>query len=88
MFPATWSNTSLLMSSTDLITIPVKQGPVINRLNDAMIQAIAYASAIRDNAQDDGQPIPFELVTSFCKDYDKLIELLTEAACVRSRQPS
>jgi len=45
-----------------------------------MIQALAYAAAIRDNAQDDQQPIPVELVQSFTADYGRLISILTEAA--------
>lgn len=53
---------------------------MINRLHDAMTQARAYADAIRDNAQDDGQPIPLELVDSFKADYNRIIAALTEAA--------
>lgn len=64
----------------DLIQIPAKQQPVINRLHDAMGCALAYAAAIRDNAQDDQQPIPAELVVSFAADYERLISILTEAA--------
>lgn len=64
----------------DRINIPVKQQPVINRLHDCMTQALAYAAAIRDNAQDDQQPIPMDLVTSFEADYHRLISILTEAA--------
>ena len=68
-----------LMSSPDLINIPAKQSPVINRLHDCMTQALAYAAAIRDNAQDDGQPIPMDLVISFEDDYNKIIASLHEA---------
>ena len=64
----------------DRINISVKQTPVINRLHDCMTQAIAYAAAIRDNAQDDQQPIPAELVSSFEADYHRLVSILTEAA--------
>ena len=64
----------------DRINISVKQTPVINRLHDCMTQALAYAAAIRDNAQDDQQPIPAELVSSFEADYHRLISILTEAA--------
>ena len=64
----------------DLIYIAAKQQPVINRLHDAMEHALAYAAAIRDNAQDDQQPIPAELVSSFEADYHRLISILTEAA--------
>jgi hypothetical protein len=68
------------MSSHDLINIPSKQQPVINRLHDAMTMAKAYAHAIRDNAQDDQVSIPAELVASFQADYDDIISALTEAA--------
>ena len=64
----------------DLINIAAKQQPVINRLHDAMEHALAYAAAIRDNAQDDQKPIPAELVSSFEADYHKLVSILTEAA--------
>ena len=64
----------------DLIKISPKQQPVINRLHDAMERALAYASAIRDNAQDDQQPIPPELVASFTADYERLISILTQAS--------
>jgi hypothetical protein len=47
-----------------------------------MNQALAYASAIRDNAQDDGQPIPLELVASFQETYQCLVSTLAEAASV------
>jgi hypothetical protein len=70
------------MSSPDLINIPAKQSPVINRLHDCMTQAMAYAHAIRDNAQDDGVPIPMELVASFQHTYEQIISALAEAANV------
>ena len=47
-----------------------------------MTQAMAYAHAIRDNAQDDGVPIPMELVASFQNTYDAIISALAEAAAV------
>jgi F0F1-type ATP synthase membrane subunit b/b' len=62
-----------------IIVIAPKQTPVINRLNETMNQALAYAQAIRDNAQDDGQPIPAELVASFQDDYNNIIVALNEA---------
>jgi hypothetical protein len=71
---------SLRMSLQDSIIIPAKQSPVINRLHDCMTQALAYAHAIRDNAQDDSQPIPLELVGSFQVDCDAIINALSEAA--------
>ena len=64
----------------DLINISAKQQPVINRLHDAMEHALAYAAAIRDNAQDDQKPIPAELVASFEADYERIVSILTEAA--------
>jgi hypothetical protein len=73
---------SPLMSSPDFINIHPKQSPVINRLHDCMTQAVAYAAAIRDNAQDDGQPIPLELVASFEATYDTIINALVEAAAI------
>jgi hypothetical protein len=73
---------SPLMSSPDFINIPAKQSPVINRLHDCMTQALSYAAAIRDNAQDDGHPIPLELVASFQDTYDTIIHALAEAAAI------
>ena len=71
---------SLHMSSPDLIRITARQSPVIDRLHDAMTMAKAYAAAIRDNAQEEGIPIPAELVASFAADYSAIITALTEAA--------
>ena len=68
------------MSSQDLIRITPRQSPVIDRLHDAMSLAVAYAAAIRDNAQEEGIPIPAELVASFAADYNAIINSLTEAA--------
>lgn len=64
----------------DLVNISAKQQPVIDRLSDTMDLAVAYAAAVLDNAQDDGAPIPAELVASFQADYDSIIESLTQAA--------
>jgi len=77
---------SSLMSLPDFININAKQTPVINRLHDAMTQALAYAAAVRDNAQDDGTPIPLDLVASFQDTYEQIILVLTEAANVSSAQ--
>jgi hypothetical protein len=46
----------------------------------AMMLRRLYRSAIRDNAQDDSQPIPLELVGSFQVDCDAIINALSEAA--------
>ncbi len=45
-----------------------------------MTEAVAVANAVRDNAQDEQQPIPPELVHSFSRDYDKIIEALADAS--------
>jgi len=68
------------MPSQDLIRITARQSPVINRLHDVMTLAVAYAAAILDNAQEEGIPIPAELVASFADDYNAIITALTEAA--------
>ena len=73
------------MSSDDLIHISPRQTHVINRLHDAMEQAVAYAAAIRDNAQDEGIPIPPELLISFATDYDRIIAALTDATAPLTR---
>lgn len=70
------------MSSPDLINIAAKQTPVFNRLHDTMDHALAYANAIRDNAQDDGIPIPSDLVASFQQTYDQITAALADAARV------
>jgi len=64
----------------DRISISERQRPVINRLSDTMEQAVAYAAAVVDNATDERQPIPAELVASFQADYDRIILYLTQAA--------
>ena len=47
-----------------------------------MTQAAAYAAAIRDNAQDDGTPIPLDLVASFQDTYNTILHALAEAAAI------
>ena len=68
---------------SSLIHIPAKQQPVINRLHDAMTQAVAYAAAIADNAADDGVPLPMDLVDSFAANYKRIIDSLVIAATVK-----
>jgi hypothetical protein len=48
-----------------------------------MTQAVAYAAAIEDNAIDDRQPLPIDLVLSFKADYDRIITSLVTAATVK-----
>jgi len=45
-----------------------------------MTLAVAYAAAILDNAQEEGIPMPAELVASFADDYNAIITALTAAA--------
>ena len=68
------------MSSDDLVNISPKQSPVITRLSDLFCDATAIAAAIADNARDDQQPIPAELVASFAADAELIIQHLTDAA--------
>ena len=49
----------------DPILVSTKQQPVIDRLSDITDMALACAAAVMDNATDDGQPIPAELVANF-----------------------
>jgi hypothetical protein len=58
----------------------VKQQPVIQRLHLLMLDAIAVSAAIRDNAQDDGEYLPDDLVLSFSNDYETIISNLNEAS--------
>jgi hypothetical protein len=58
----------------------VKQQPVVTLLHDSLMQALAYAEAIRDNAQDDRQPVSMELVAAFQRRCDRIISALSEAA--------
>lgn len=44
--------------------ISIKNQPVISRLHDALDQAAAYAAAVADNAIDDQQPIPADVVSA------------------------
>jgi hypothetical protein len=45
-----------------------------------MLDAIAVSAAIRDNAQDDGEYLPDDLVLSFSNDYQTIISNLNEAS--------
>jgi hypothetical protein len=57
----------------------VKQAPVIERLHHLMREAAAVAAAVRDNAQDDGEPLdPAELI-DLISNYQIVLDLLDEA---------
>jgi len=57
----------------------VKQAPVIERLHHLMGECAAVAAAVRDNAQDDGEPLdPAELI-DLISDYQIVLDLLDEA---------
>jgi hypothetical protein len=62
------------------IEIATKQQPVINHLNDLFDDALATANAILDNSTDDKTPIPVELVISFHKASNQIIETLWRAS--------
>tara|TARA_R100000458_G_scaffold54153_1_gene56963 strand:- start:357 stop:578 length:222 start_codon:yes stop_codon:yes gene_type:complete len=50
------------------IRISVRQKPVLNNFSDLLDQAKAVAAAISDNAIEDQQPLPRELLQSFVSD--------------------
>ena len=58
----------------------VKPQPGIHRLHLLMLDAIAVSAAIRDNAQDDDEYLPNDLVLSFLNDYKTIISNLNEAS--------
>jgi hypothetical protein len=63
-----------------MVIISERNRPCIDKLDALMTQAVAVANAIRDNAQDEQQPIPPELVYSFSRDYEKIITALFHAS--------
>ena len=63
-----------------MICISERNRPCIDKLDALMSEAMAVANAIRDNAQDEQQPIPIDLVLSFSRDYDKIITALSDAS--------
>jgi hypothetical protein len=60
--------------------ISAKQMPVVERLNDLLYEALAVAAAIRDNAQDDSDYLPLDVVLRFNNDYDTIISILHESS--------
>ena len=56
-----------------------KQKPVIQQLRYLMQESIAVAAAIRDNAQDDGEPLPPTDLLELISDYQTVVDLLDEA---------
>ena len=57
----------------------LKQKPVIERLRFLLEEAAAVAAAIRDNAQDDHEPLDPESVLDLVSNYQTVLELLDEA---------
>ena len=57
----------------------LKQKPVIEKLKLLMEESMAVAAAIRDNAQDDGEPIDAQDLLDLISDYQTVLELLDEA---------
>ena len=67
-----------------------KQKPVIERLHYLMRECRAVAAAIRDNAQDDHEPLdPAELI-DLISNYKTVLDLLDEAfnLPIRSEPPA
>jgi len=56
-----------------------KQKPVIQQLHYLMQESIAVAAAIRDNAQDDGEPLSPTDLLELISDYQTVVDLLDEA---------
>ena len=56
-----------------------KQKPVIQQLHYLMQESIAVAAAIRDNAQDDGEPLSSTDLLELISDYQTVVDLLDEA---------
>ena len=57
----------------------VKQKPVIERLRFLLQEAAAVAAGIRDNAQDDHEPLDPESVLDLVSNYQIVLDLLDEA---------
>ena len=61
-------------------TMPsAKQAPVIKRLHHLMGEAAAVAAAVRDNAQDDGEPLDAAELIDLIAAYQTVLDLLDEA---------
>ena len=56
-----------------------KQKPVIQQLHYLMQESIAVAAAIRDNAQDDGEPLSPTDLLELISNYQTVVDLLDEA---------
>jgi hypothetical protein len=56
-----------------------KQAPVIERLHHLMGEAAAVAAAVRDNAQDDGEPLDAAELIDLIAAYQTVLDLLDEA---------
>lgn len=63
----------------DQINISEKQRPVINRLSHLLDQSQSVAAAISDNAIEDSDPLPRELLQSFVNDLYKIKASLESA---------
>jgi hypothetical protein len=60
--------------------VSAKQKTVLERLDELLYEALAVAAAIRDNAQDESDYLPLDLVLKFNNDYDTIISILHESA--------
>jgi len=66
----------------------LKQKPVIERLRHLTRECRAVAAAIRDNAQDDGEPLDLAELIDFALNYQIVLDLLDEAFNVPIRPES
>lgn len=67
------------MIDYNLLTISKKQKPIVEKLDQLLDDALAVAAAIRDNAQDNMEPMPSDLVTSFISSYHQIVYILRES---------
>ena len=61
-----WHYTALVSAKSSTLShvSSIKQQPVIENLRALLTEALAVAAAIRDNAQDDQQPLPADIAES------------------------
>ena len=63
--------------------LTVRQEPVVQSLSDTLDLAKAQARAILDNAIEDQQPFPADLLSSFNNDLCRIQAALETATCVK-----
>ena len=63
--------------------LTIRQEPVVQSLSDTLDIAKAQARAILDNAYEDQQPLPSDLLSSFNNDLCRIQAALETATCVK-----